>query len=136
MVILGIDFGNRRIGLAKSDPTGFLATGLETLVWNKDIDKPVSHIGDLVKRYNVERIVLGMPRNMDGSYGARAEETEKFADKLRENLDIEIVMWDERLTSSSAVRTLHSQGRKSGSDKGAVDRAAACHILQSYLDSI
>ncbi len=136
MITLGIDFGNRRIGLAKSDATGFLASGLETYVWHGDIEKPVEHIASLVDEYKAGKIVLGMPRNMDGSYGGRAKETEKFAQKLRERLDIEIVMWDERLTSSSAIRTLHSQGKKTGKDKKAIDRAAACHILQSYLDSI
>lgn len=136
MIVLGIDFGNRRIGFAKSDMMGFLATGLETYVWNGDMEKPVEHIASLIDEYKIEKIVLGMPRNMDGSYGERAKETEKFAQKIKEKLDIEIIMWDERLTSSSAIRTLHSQGKKTGKNKKAVDRAAACHILQSYLDSI
>jgi len=134
MVILGIDFGDRRIGLAKSDPMGMLASGLDTFVWKDDMSLPVAHIVELVKKYNIGRIVLGMPRNMDGSYGSRAEVTRKFADAIREVLDIDIVYWDERLTTASAMITLKEQGRKASKDKGAVDRAAACHILQSYLD--
>ncbi len=135
MVILGIDFGDRRIGLAKSDPMGILASGLDTFSWKDDISLPVAHISDLTKQYKVEKIVLGMPRNMDGSYGARATATEQFADALKEAVDIDITYWDERLTTASAMRTLRDQGKKGSRDKGAVDRAAACHILQSYLDS-
>jgi len=136
MVVLGIDFGDRRIGLAKSDPMGMLASGLETYSWKDDISKPVNYISDLIKQYNVGKIILGMPRNMDGSYGARAEATERFAQALGESVDVEIKMWDERLTTASAQRTLREQGKKGSKDKGAIDRAAACHILQSYLDSI
>lgn len=136
MIILGVDYGNRRIGLAKSDPTGMLASGLDTFSWKKDINQPVVHIVDLTKSLKIEKIVIGMPRNMDGSYGERARVTREFADELRQHLKMEIVFWDERLTTVSAIQTLHAQGRKSGKDKGAVDRAAACHILQSYLDSL
>lgn len=134
MVVLGIDFGDRRIGLAKSDPMGMLASGLDTFVWKDDLSVPVAHISNLTKQYKVEKIVLGMPRNMDGSYGARAVATEQFAAALREVIDIEIAYWDERLTTASAMITLKAQGKKGSRDKGAVDRAAACHILQSYLD--
>ncbi|MBN2558855.1 MAG: Holliday junction resolvase RuvX [Clostridia bacterium] len=136
MVILGIDFGNRRIGLAKSDSMGMLASGLDTLEWNNDLEKPVAYIADLTKRLKIERIVVGMPRNMDGSYGERARATDTFAGRLREAVDVDVVMWDERLTTSAALRTLRDQGKKTGRDKGAVDRVAACHILQSYLDSL
>lgn len=135
MVVLGIDFGDRRIGLAKSDPMGMLASGLETFQWKDDVSKPVEYISDLTKQYKVEKIVLGMPRNMDGSYGARAITTKQFAESLKSVIDIEILYWDERLTTASAMRTLREQGKKGSRDKGAVDRAAACHILQSYLDS-
>jgi putative Holliday junction resolvase len=135
MVVLAIDFGDRRIGLAKSDPMGILASGLDTLIWKDDISVPVSHILELTKQYKVEKIVLGMPRNMDGTYGARAKATEQFAEALKKLVDIEIIYWDERLTTASAMITLRDQGKKGSRDKGAVDRAAACHILQSYLDS-
>jgi len=135
MVVLGIDFGDRRIGLAKSDMLGQLASGLDTFVWKNDMDIPVAHIADLTKSLKVERIVVGMPLNMDGTKGRRAEVTEKFADKLREAVDLDIVFWDERLTSIEAKEVLRLQGKKNWKDKGAVDRAAACYILQSYLDS-
>ena len=136
MVILGIDYGDRRIGLAKSDAMGMIATGLDTFHWNKDIEKPVSHIADLTKSLKIERIVIGMPLNMDGSRGIRAEVTKAFADRLAESVDVDIVFWDERLTSVEAKEILRMQGKKNWKDKGAVDRAAACYILQSYLDSL
>lgn len=135
MVVLGIDFGDRRIGLAKSDMLGQLASGLDTFAWKNDMDIPVAHIADLTKSLKIERIVIGMPFNMDGTKGRRAEVTEKFADKLREAVDLDIIFWDERLTSFEAKEALRLQGKKNWKDKGAVDRAAACYILQSYLDS-
>ncbi|MDX1359295.1 MAG: Holliday junction resolvase RuvX [Clostridia bacterium] len=136
MVILGIDYGDRRIGLAKSDALGMIASGLDTFHWNKDVEIPVSHIADLTKSLKIERIVIGMPLNMDGSRGIRAEVTEAFAKRLGEAVDVDIVFWDERLTSVEAKEILRMQGKKNWKDKGAVDRAAACYILQSYLDSL
>ena len=136
MIILGIDFGDRRIGLAKSDKMGMLATGLDTFVWKNDMDLPVAHIADLTKSLKIERIVIGMPLNMDGSKGRRAEITEVFASKIKETVNLDIVFWDERLSSVEAKEALRLQGKKNWKDKGAVDRAAACYILQSYLDSL
>jgi len=136
MIILGIDFGDRRIGLAKSDKMGMLATGLDTFVWKNDMDLPVAHITDLTKSLKIERIVIGMPLNMDGSKGRRAEITEVFASKIKEAVNLDIVFWDERLSSVEAKEALRLQGKKNWKDKGAVDRAAACYILQSYLDSL
>ena len=136
MIILGIDFGDRRIGLAKSDKMGMLATGLDTFVWKNDMDLPVAHITDLTKSLKIERIVIGMPLNMDGSKGRRAEITEVFESKIKEAVNLDIVFWDERLSSVEAKEALRLQGKKNWKDKGAVDRAAACYILQSYLDSL
>lgn len=135
MIVLGIDFGDRRIGLAKSDPMGMLASGMDTFVWKDDLEIPVKHIVDLTKQYKFEKIVIGMPKNMDGSQGHRADATRRFALALEKEVDVEISFWDERLTTVSAMRTLRAQGKKAAKNKGAVDRAAACHILQSYLDS-
>ncbi|MCD6321765.1 MAG: Holliday junction resolvase RuvX [Clostridiales bacterium] len=136
MVVLGIDFGDRRIGLAKSDSLGMLASGLDTFVWKNDMDIPISHILDLTKQLKIERIVIGMPLNMDDTKGKRAEITEVFAAKLKEAVNLDIVFWDERLSSVEAKEALRLQGKKNWKDKGAVDRAAACYILQSYLDSL
>lgn len=136
MVVLGIDYGDRRIGLAKSDALGMLASGLDTFHWKEDVEKPVSHIADLTKQLKIERIVIGMPLNMDGTKGRRAEITERFASLIEEATGLEPIFWDERLTSVEAKEVLRLQGKKDWRDKGAVDRAAACHILQSYLDSL
>lgn len=136
MVIMAIDYGDRRIGVAKSDAMGMIATGLETIVWNKDINVPLEKILQLTNEYKVEKIVIGLPRNMDGSYGFRAESTTKFADLLKERTDVDIVFWDERLTSKAAQRTMQEKGQKTGHNKKDVDRIAACYILQSYLDSL
>ena len=136
MVVLGIDFGDRRIGLAKSDSLGMLASGLDTFLWKNDKDLPISHILDLTKQLKIERIVIGMPLNMDDTKGRRAKITEAFAAKLKEAVNLDIVFWDERLSSVEAKEVLRLQGKKNWKDKGAVDRAAACYILQSYLDSI
>lgn len=136
MIILGIDYGDRRIGLAKSDPTGTLVTGLDTFVWKNDMDLPIAHITDLTKSLKIERIVIGLPLNMDGTRGKRAEITKAFAGKLKEAVNLDIIFWDERLSSVEAKETLRLQGNKNWKDKGAVDRVAACYILQSYLDSL
>lgn len=136
MVVLGIDFGDRRIGLAKSDSMGMLASGLDTFEWKNDINIPVTYISELTKQLKIERIVIGMPLNMDDTKGRRAEITETFAAKLKEAVNLDIIFWDERLSSVEAKEALRLQGRKNWKDKGAVDRAAACYILQSYLDSL
>lgn len=137
MVMIGIDYGDRRIGVAKSDPLGILAGGLDTIV-RKD-NHPFSHIEailGLVRQYGAKKIVIGMPRNMDGSYGPRAEHTRSFAQALQEHTDVEIVLWDERLTTRAAHRTMHEREMRTGHHKKDVDRIAACHLLQSYLNSI
>ncbi len=136
MVVLAIDYGDRRIGLAKSDPSGFLASGLDTFHWKSDVEKVLSHISELTKLYKVAKIVIGMPLNMDGTKGERARVTENFAKMVEKATGLEVIFWDERLTSVEAKEVLKLQGKKNWKDKGAVDRAAACHILQSYLDSL
>ena len=111
MIVLGIDFGDRRIGLAKSDPMGMLASGLDTFVWKDDLEIPVNHIVDLTKQYKIEKIVIGMPKNMDGSQGHRAEATKRFATALEKAVEVDISFWDERLTTASAMRTLRTRTR-------------------------
>ncbi|MFO7636572.1 MAG: Holliday junction resolvase RuvX [Clostridia bacterium] len=135
MTVLGIDFGDRRIGIAKSDALGMLAGGLDTIAWDRDINVPVEKIVELIRFHKVGKVVVGMPRNMDGSHGERARVTDDFAAVLRGKTDVEIIFWDERLTSKSARRTMQEKGIKTGHHKSDVDRIAACYILQSYLDS-
>jgi putative holliday junction resolvase len=136
MNILGIDFGDRRIGVAKSDSMGIIATGLDTIFWNNNVSVPLEKILQLTNQYKIEKIVIGLPRNMDGSCGERAMVTREFADRLKEKTGIDIIFWDERLSSKSAQRTMQEKGIKTGHNKADVDRIAACYILQSYLDSL
>lgn len=136
MIVLGIDYGDRRIGIAKSDSLGFLASGLDTIIRkDKKMETAAIMIKAIVEKYKVDKIVIGYPKNMDGTIGKRALITEDFVKVLKEHIDIEIILWDERLSSKAAHRTMHEIGIKTGHNKGRIDKIAACHILQAYLDS-
>ena len=132
---LGIDLGEARIGLAISDDLGMLAHPLETIV-TKEMADPISRIADIAARDNIGTIVLGLPRNMDGSYGPAAEKARAFADKLRQKMPaITVKMWDERLTSVAAQRALHDAGKNVKKSRPIIDQVAAQMILQGWLDS-
>lgn len=137
MCILGIDFGDSRIGIAKSDPFGWTAQAVETINWKDSLKKPLERISQLVKDYNIEKIVVGFPKNMNGTVGPRGEKTQEFIELLNEQLsnNISIIKWDERLTTVAAKRTMHELGVKTSKKKGLVDQIAAVYILQGYLDS-
>ncbi|MHA3770652.1 Holliday junction resolvase RuvX [Verrucomicrobiota bacterium sgz303538] len=132
---LGIDLGDARIGVAISDDLGMLAHPLETVV-TKEIADPVGRIATIVERDKVGTIVLGMPRNMDGSYGPAAEKTRAFAEKLKERLPgCTVRFWDERLTSVAAQKALHEAGKNTKQSRSIIDQVAAQMILQGWLDS-
>jgi putative Holliday junction resolvase len=137
MIILGIDFGDVRIGIAKSDPFGWTAQAIETITWKDSLKKPLERIRQLVKDYNIEKIVVGFPKNMNGTIGPRGEKTEEFIELLSKELEnnVPIIKWDERLSSVAANRTMHELGVKTNKKKGLVDQIAAVYILQGYLDS-
>ncbi|MFC1805701.1 Holliday junction resolvase RuvX [Planctomycetota bacterium] len=135
MRILGIDYGDRRVGLAVSDDGGLIASGLPTFQ-RKGNDRPlIDHVRRLVEQYEVERIVVGLPLNMDGSIGPRARLTIEFANRLRNALGLEVVTWDERLTSEQADRLMLAADLSRAKRKKQRDRVAAHLILQSYLDA-
>jgi putative Holliday junction resolvase len=134
MRALGIDLGEARIGLAISDDLGMLAHPLETVLV-KEIRDPVAHIAGIIAREKISAVVLGMPRNMDGSYGPAAEKAKVFAQKLREKISCEIKFWDERLTSVAAQKALHASGRNVKQSRAVIDQVAAQMILQGWLDS-
>ena len=136
MRILGIDYGDSRIGIAVSDPFGWTAQGVETLNSKFGIEKPLERIAQLVKEYGAEKIVVGFPRNMNGTIGPRGEKTQEFIDVLAERVGIGIVKWDERLTTVAANRLMHETGVKTSKKKSVVDQIAAVYILQGYLDSL
>lgn len=136
MRIIGIDYGDARIGIAVSDPFGWTAQAVETITWRNNLGKPIERIIQLTKEYNVEKIVIGFPKNMNGTIGPRGEKTLEFIDLLLQNVNKEVIKWDERLTSVAANRTMHEMGLKTSKKKGVVDQIAAVYILQGYLDSI
>ena len=131
---LGIDHGEARIGLAISDELGMLAHPLETIAVKETAD-PVARIAAIVARDKIGMIVLGLPRNMDGSYGPAAEKTRAFAEKLRAACACPLKLWDERLTTVAAQRSLHEAGRNAKQSRKVIDQVAAQLILQGWLDS-
>jgi putative Holliday junction resolvase len=130
---LGIDHGEARIGLAISDELGMLAHPLETITVKET--EPLARIAAVVARDKIGMIVLGMPRNMDGSYGPAAEKVKAFAEKLRAQTPCPVKLWDERLTSVAAQRSLHEAGRNAKNSRAVIDQVAAQLILQGWLDS-
>ena len=132
---LGIDFGKVRLGLAISDELGFMSHPLETLRM-RDVNEVTKRIGEIVREKDVQRVVVGLPRNMDGSHGSSAGEALAFATKLRGHLSCDVVTWDERLTTVSANRALREAGRRTRETRGYVDQVAAQMILQDYLDRL
>ena len=131
--VLGLDIGDKRIGVALSDPLGITAGGLET-VQRVNIEQDVHKIAQLAQRHDVVQIVVGLPLNMDGSSGSQADKVKAFGRKLARATDLAIIYEDERLTTISAIRTLTIQGVKTGNQKDLIDRQAAAIILQKFLD--
>ncbi len=136
MRILGIDHGDARIGLALSDELGMLAHPLDTLDGRDKFKAIARKLADLIAAKKIERIVIGLPRNMNGTYGPAADKIRDFTEKLRPLIAIPIVLWDERMTTQQAQRNLHEAGRTVKNSRQVIDQAAAVIILQSYLDSI
>jgi putative Holliday junction resolvase len=130
---LGIDHGDARIGLAISDDLGMLAHPLET-IHLKDGD-PLARIAQIVERDKIGMIVLGLPRNMDGTYGPAATKVRAFADQLKALVTCPIKLWDERMTTKAAQRGLHAAGKNTKQSRSVIDQAAAQLILQGWLDS-
>ncbi len=137
MRILGLDFGQKTIGVAVSDPFGWTAQGVEIIRRDKEesVNKSVERIGQIIKEYGVEKIVLGYPKNMNNTVGERGEKTEAFKKKLEKSFDIEVILWDERLSTVGAERTLLEADLSRKKRKNVIDKMAAVFILQGYLDS-
>jgi len=134
MKILGLDYGDARIGVAISDELGWTAQGLEVIERRKE-GAELKRITELVSQYEVEEVVVGLPKNMNGTIGPRGEICKAFAEQLHEMLQIPVHLWDERLTTVSAHRTLIEADVSRKKRKGVVDKMAASLILQNYLDS-
>ncbi len=132
---LGIDFGKVRLGLAISDELGYMAHPLETLPMS-DPNEAIRRIAEIVREKKVERVVVGLPKNMDGSHGASADAALSFVATLRKQVPCNVITWDERLTTVSANRALRTAGRSTRETRGYVDQVAAQIILQGYLDRL
>ena len=134
--LLGVDFGDTRTGLAVSDISRFLASGIG-YVSPGGIEKTAQAVADTAREKKVVAIVVGLPKNMDGSEGFRAERCREFADKLRDTLqNIPVAMMDERLTTMSASRYLNETGTRGANRKGVIDTLSAQIILQNALDRL
>lgn len=136
MRIMGLDFGSKTVGVAVSDPLGLTAQSLE-IVRRKSENKlrqTYARIEELAAQYEVEKFVVGLPKNMNATEGERAEKSRAFADALFHRTGIEVVMWDERLTTVAADRTMMEAGIRREDRKEYVDAIAASYILQGYLD--
>jgi putative Holliday junction resolvase len=130
--ILALDLGQARIGVAISDDLQLLAHPLETIPAKQ---KPESRIASIVHDRNADRVVVGIPRQMNGQIGPAATAALQFVEKLRDTLPCPVVTWDERLTTVAAHRALREAGKKTRQTRGYVDQVAAQMILQNYLDS-
>ena len=136
MRLMGLDYGSKTVGVAVSDPLGLTAQGVET-VWRKQENKlrqTMARIEELISEYQVERIVLGYPKNMNNTVGERAVKALEFKEKLEKRTGLPVVMWDERLTTAEAERTLMETGVRRENRKQFLDQMAAVLILQGYLD--
>ena len=136
MRILGLDYGSKTVGVAVSDPLGFTAQGVE-IIRRKSENKmrqTLARIEELIAQYQVEEIVLGLPKNMNNTLGDRAEKSLELKETLERRTGLPVVMWDERLTTVSANRVLMETGVRRENRKEHVDEIAAVFILQGYLD--
>lgn len=132
---LGIDFGKARIGIAKSDPLGLIASGVETINWDGEkLDYALERIEELVSTYEITAIVLGLPRRTDYKQGQAETKVKEFADVLKERIDLPIYFQDERLTSVMAQDYLHKGQSHKKSYRSKIDQVAAEIILQDFLE--
>lgn len=138
MRILGLDYGSKTVGVAVSDPLLVMATGLEIIRREQEnkLRKTLARIESLISEYEVDKIVLGLPKNMNNTLGDRAEKTLEFKAMLERRTGLPVVMWDERLTTVMAHKTMIESGVRREDRSKYVDSIAAVFILQGYLDSL
>ncbi len=138
MRIMGLDYGSKTVGVAISDPLGITAQGVETICRKEEnkLRRTLARIEELVKEYEVGRIVIGLPVHMNGEIGERAGRTREFGEMLARRTGLEIVYRDERLTTVEAEQTLIENKVRRENRKQYIDKIAAVFILQEYLDSL
>ncbi|MCR4924376.1 MAG: Holliday junction resolvase RuvX [Lachnospiraceae bacterium] len=136
--IMGLDFGSKTVGVALSDPMLITAQGLEIIRREKEskLRRTLARVEELVKEYDVKKIILGYPKNMDNSEGERCEKTRAFRDDLERRTGLPVLLWDERLTTVAADKAMIEEGIRREKRHKYVDEIAAIFILQGYLESI
>ena len=136
MRIMGLDYGSKSVGVAVSDPLGLTAQGIEIVRRKSEhkLRQTLARIEEIAKEYSVEKIVLGFPKHMNNDIGERAEKSLEFKEMLERRTGLPVVMWDERLTTVEADRTMMETGIRRENRKEYVDMIAAVFILQGYLD--
>ncbi len=138
MRIIGLDFGDKTIGVAVSDPFGWTAQGVEIIRRDNPMEfkKSMRRLAELVEEYQAEVIVLGYPKNLDGSEGERCVKTKDFCSRIEKRFPkVQVILWDERFSTIAAERSLREIGLGHDKRKSVIDKMAAVHILQGYLDS-
>jgi putative Holliday junction resolvase len=134
MRILGLDVGKKRIGVAVSDELGITAQGIGVIV-RSSTKRDIQAISEIARKYRVDKIVIGLPVNMNGTLGPQGEEIKEFGEKLRNYLNIEVQYWDERLSTVAAERVLIDADISRKKRKNVIDKLSAVVILQNFLDS-
>lgn len=135
MRILGLDVGDRTIGVAISDPLGFTAQGITT-IRRKSLQYDIDELKKICEEYSVENILVGLPKNMNGTVGPQGEKVLEFCEQLKEQIKLPLEMWDERLTTVAAHKAMLEADLSRAKRKKIVDKMAATYILQGYLDRI
>jgi RNAse H-fold protein YqgF len=137
--ILGLDYGDKTVGVAVSDPFGWTAQGVEIIKRNSENEykQSLGRLEELIKEYEVDTIVLGYPLNLNGTVSERCKKTEAYKERIeRRFTGIPVILWDERLSTVAAANFLMEAGLNNGQRKGVIDKMAAVYILQGYLNSI
>lgn len=132
---MALDVGSRTIGIACSDALLMTAQGIET-IRRTSLEKDFHRLSELITEYEVHELVVGMPKNMNGTKGERAEKTEEFVEKMKEFIDLPVTFWDERLSTVMAERQLIAADVSRKKRKDVIDKMAAVVILQGYLDRL
>lgn len=137
MRIMGLDYGSKTVGVAVSDALLLTAQAVETISRPQEtkLRRTLARIEELCREYEIEKIILGFPKNMNNTIGDRAEKSLEFAEMLKRRIGLPVVMWDERLTTVAAERTLMESGVRREHRKEHIDQIAAVFILQGYLDA-
>ena len=136
MRVLGLDVGSKTVGIALSDEMGWTAQGLKTLKINEEKEEfGFEEIGQIIKEYQVDTVVIGLPKNMNGTIGPRGEASQQYANEVESRFAVPTVLWDERLTTMAAERVLLEADVSRKKRKKVIDKMAAMMILQGYLDS-